>query len=52
MIEKSFSTKIILEIIRTDDRESDVCENTQKYTTIIEAMVRRCPDQWFRVHQR
>jgi hypothetical protein len=35
MIEKPFFTKIILEIIRADDRESDVVENIQNYTTII-----------------
>jgi KDO2-lipid IV(A) lauroyltransferase len=41
-----------VELIRTDNRESDVLENTQKFTAIIEDMVRRYPDQWFWVHQR
>jgi len=41
-----------VELIRMEDRESDVFENTQKFTTIIEDMVRKYPDQWFWVHQR
>jgi KDO2-lipid IV(A) lauroyltransferase len=41
-----------VEIIRTGDRDRDVIMNTQKFTRIVEEMVRRYPDQWFWVHQR
>ena len=39
-------------ITRTEDREADIIVNTQKFTRIIEDMVRKYPDQWFWVHQR
>ena len=41
-----------VEIICTEDREKDVLENTRRFTAIIEAMVRRYPDQWLWVHER
>jgi KDO2-lipid IV(A) lauroyltransferase len=41
-----------VEITRTGDRELDIVTNTQRFTRIIEDMVRRYPDQWFWVHQR
>lgn len=41
-----------VDIIKTDNRESDIVVNTQRFTKIIEDMVRRYPDQWFWVHQR
>lgn len=41
-----------VEIIRTGDRDSDIVANTQRFTRIIEDMVRKYPDQWFWVHQR
>ncbi len=40
------------EITRTDDYEADLHTNTQRFTRIIEDMVRRYPDQWFWIHQR
>lgn len=39
-------------IVKTGDRKADVRENTQIFTSIIEEMVRRYPDQWLWVHQR
>jgi KDO2-lipid IV(A) lauroyltransferase len=39
-------------ITRTGDRKEDIIVNTQKFTRIIEDMVRKYPDQWFWAHQR
>ncbi|MDR2861417.1 MAG: lysophospholipid acyltransferase family protein [Syntrophobacterales bacterium] len=41
-----------VEIIRTDDMDRDVKVNTQRFTTIIENMIRQYPDQWLWIHQR
>lgn len=41
-----------LPLIQTGDRTKDIEENTQLYNHVIEAYVRRFPDQWFWVHQR
>ncbi|MCX5830890.1 MAG: lysophospholipid acyltransferase family protein [Deltaproteobacteria bacterium] len=41
-----------VEIIRTDDRENDIVENTATFTAIIEEMVRQYPDQWLWLHER
>jgi len=47
---------IILEeevrLIRTGDRTVDIEENTALFTRIIEAQVKRYPDQWLWVHRR
>jgi len=47
---------IILEeevnLVRTGDRTVDIEENTALFTRIIEAQVRRYPDQWLWVHRR
>ncbi len=45
-----FSPEIPLE--QTGDRIKDIENNTQNYTTAIESMVRRFPDQYFWVHNR
>jgi KDO2-lipid IV(A) lauroyltransferase len=37
---------------RTDDYEKDILTNTQRFTKVIESMVRRYPEQWFWLHQR
>jgi KDO2-lipid IV(A) lauroyltransferase len=39
-------------LIKTGDRIKDLEINTQNYTSAIETMIRRCPDQWFWVHNR
>jgi len=39
-------------LIRTGDKAKDVEANTQRYTEIIESVVRQYPDQWFWVHRR
>ncbi len=39
-------------LIRTEDRENDIVENTRIFTAIIEEMVRQYPDQWLWLHQR
>jgi KDO2-lipid IV(A) lauroyltransferase len=39
-------------LIKTGDKTKDVEANTQQYNDVIEAFVRRYPDQWFWVHQR
>ncbi|MGB8472798.1 MAG: lysophospholipid acyltransferase family protein [Candidatus Acidiferrum sp.] len=41
-----------VKIIRTGDTERDVFENTQRFTKLIEAIIRKHPDQWVWVHQR
>jgi KDO2-lipid IV(A) lauroyltransferase len=41
-----------VEITSTDNYESDLIVNTQRFTKIVEDMVRRYPDQWFWIHQR
>lgn len=41
-----------VELIRTGDMERDVFENTQKFTKIIEDIVRKYPEQWVWVHGR
>ena len=41
-----------VEITKTDDYEADLFENTQRFTRIVEDIVRRYPDQYFWVHQR
>jgi KDO2-lipid IV(A) lauroyltransferase len=41
-----------VEIIRSGDEEKDRFDNTQKFTGVIEDMVRQYPDQYFWIHQR
>ena len=40
------------EVIRTGNWNADILVNTQRFTKIIEKVVRQYPDQWFWVHQR
>jgi KDO2-lipid IV(A) lauroyltransferase len=41
-----------VELIRTGDIERDIFENTQKFTKVLEAIIRRHPDQWVWLHGR
>jgi len=41
-----------VELIRTGDAERDVLANTQKFSSVIEEIVRRYPEQWVWVHGR
>ncbi len=41
-----------VELIRTGDMERDVLENTQKFTNVIEDIIRKYPEQWVWVHGR
>jgi len=38
--------------METGDMDQDVVANTQRYTSVIEEVVREHPEQWFWVHQR
>jgi len=41
-----------VETIQTGDREEDVRLNTERYTLILEEIIRRYPDQWLWIHRR
>lgn len=41
-----------VELVSSDDRERDVLENTQRFTKILEEMIRAHPDQWVWLHAR
>lgn len=41
-----------VEVISTGDFEQDLIANTQKFTEVVERIVRQYPDQWFWIHQR
>jgi KDO2-lipid IV(A) lauroyltransferase len=41
-----------VEPARTDNEESDVVENTARFTRVIEEFIRAHPDQWLWVHKR
>ena len=41
-----------VELVRTGDAATDIRENTQRFTRVIEDYVRRYPDQWLWVHRR
>jgi Kdo2-lipid IVA lauroyltransferase/acyltransferase len=44
--------KPAVELARTANEESDVVENTARFTRVIEDFVRAHPDQWLWVHRR
>jgi Kdo2-lipid IVA lauroyltransferase/acyltransferase len=41
-----------VELVHTGDRAADAITNTQRCTAVIEAMLRRYPDQWIWFHKR
>jgi len=41
-----------VELVRTGDTERDVFVNTQKFTKVIESIIRKHPEQWVWVHAR
>ena len=41
-----------LELIRTEDPERDIFENTQRFAKVIEEIIRRYPEQWVWIHAR
>jgi KDO2-lipid IV(A) lauroyltransferase len=41
-----------VELTRTGDTERDIRENTQKFTKVLEEIIRRYPDQWVWLHGR
>lgn len=41
-----------VELTQTEDSQADIIKNTQRFTTIVEDMVRRYPDQWLWLHHR
>jgi KDO2-lipid IV(A) lauroyltransferase len=41
-----------VELTRTGNADRDIFENTQKFAKVIEAIIRKYPDQWVWVHQR
>ena len=47
-----FILKPLVEVSRTGDYERDLLENTQRFTKVVEDVVREYPDQWFWIHQR
>jgi KDO2-lipid IV(A) lauroyltransferase len=47
-----FIMKPLIEISETGDYERDILENTQRFTKVVEDVVREYPDQWFWIHQR
>jgi KDO2-lipid IV(A) lauroyltransferase len=41
-----------VELTRTGDTERDIFENTQKFTSVLEEIIRKYPDQWVWLHGR
>lgn len=41
-----------VELVRTENDATDIRENTQRFTRVIENYVRRYPDQWLWLHRR
>jgi KDO2-lipid IV(A) lauroyltransferase len=41
-----------VDLSRTGDTERDVFENTQRFTKVIEEIIRKHPDQWVWIHAR
>jgi KDO2-lipid IV(A) lauroyltransferase len=41
-----------VELVETGDRAADILENTRRFNQILEAYVRKYPDQWLWIHRR
>ncbi len=41
-----------IEIVRTRDRRADAVENTQRWTKVVECIIRKYPEQWVWFHPR
>ena len=41
-----------IELVRTGEDATDIRENTQRFTRVVENYVRRYPDQWLWLHRR
>lgn len=41
-----------IHLIKTDDEESDIIENTIMFNKVIEEIILRCPEQYFWIHNR
>jgi len=41
-----------VELVRTGDSERDIAENTQRFTRVIEDIIRKYPEQWVWIHAR
>lgn len=41
-----------VELVRTGNDATDICENTQRFTRVVENCIRRNPDQWLWLHRR
>ncbi len=41
-----------IEAVRTGNRERDILVNTQRYTQVLEEVIRRHPEQWIWFHRR
>jgi KDO2-lipid IV(A) lauroyltransferase len=41
-----------VELVRTGNEESDIVENTARFSRVIENYIRAHPDQWLWIHKR
>jgi KDO2-lipid IV(A) lauroyltransferase len=41
-----------VELVRTGSKDEDIRQNTARFTSALEAIVRRHPDQWLWIHKR
>lgn len=41
-----------VELVETEDKESDLVTNTQRWSDVIESYIRKYPDQWVWMHRR